>query len=135
ARIPWAALPGAKAGRFLLEDYALALVPVPQLLPELLAAPKDAKDVNASLLALGGVDFGSAAGGAAPGRSKTAPRSGGKAALKDWPELPATRGEVLALCESFEQKFPEGTVKMLLRGAATEAAFPQLAPRHRYPHL
>src|SRR5207244_4513958 len=40
ARIPWAALPGAKPGSYLLEDYALALVPVPQLLPELLADRK-----------------------------------------------------------------------------------------------
>src|SRR5262249_24721985 len=64
ARIAWAALPGAKAGSYLLEEYALALVPVPHLLPELLAGKKDGKDddTSASLLAFGAVEFGAAGG-------------------------------------------------------------------------
>src|SRR5262249_26210524 len=35
--VPFAALPGDKEGRYLIEDVALAVVPVPQLLPPMLA--------------------------------------------------------------------------------------------------
>src|SRR5262249_15005557 len=43
ARLPWAALPGAKPGTVLLEDFALAVVPSgPWLLEQLLYPPKDA---------------------------------------------------------------------------------------------
>jgi len=39
ARIPWAALPGGKPGAFLLEDYALAVVPHGPFLLDQLTAP------------------------------------------------------------------------------------------------
>lgn len=39
-RLPLAALPGKKPGTFLIHEHACAVVPVPQLLPDLLA-PRD----------------------------------------------------------------------------------------------
>src|SRR5262249_31042895 len=36
ANLPFAALPGKKAGTYLIEDVALAIVPVPQMLPDVL---------------------------------------------------------------------------------------------------
>lgn len=38
ARFPWPALPGKQPGTYLIEDVAIAVVPIPRLLPELLAA-------------------------------------------------------------------------------------------------
>ena len=62
ARFPWPALPGKEPGSYLIEQVAIAVVPVPRLLPELLAEqkqadPKDAnKPVPATLLLIGDVD-------------------------------------------------------------------------------
>ena len=52
-----AALPGKEPGTYLLEGRAVAVVPVPQLLPELLASGQSAA-LPPSLLAVGEVDYG-----------------------------------------------------------------------------
>ena len=58
ARFPFAALPGSVPGRYLIEERALAVLPVPQLLNEWFAAP-DAEPTasSMSLLLVGDVDF------------------------------------------------------------------------------
>jgi CHAT domain-containing protein len=55
-RLPFAALPGKSEGTYLLDDYRLALAPVPQLIPALVAAPAK-KQVERELLLLGDVDY------------------------------------------------------------------------------
>ncbi len=134
-RFPWAALPGAKPGSFLLEDYAFAIVPVPQLLPELLAQPRPGQRPDASLLLLGDVDFS---------RQKRAdvvqvaagPRAAvlGKDGIRFRP-LPGTRLEMDAIAKRFRHSHPQGTVTQLEGGAATEAAVRAGSPGRRYLHL
>src|SRR5262249_53547287 len=59
AQLPFAALPGDRAGEFLLHLYGFATIPVPQLLPTLLQAEKRlAADASTSMLLVGGVDYG-----------------------------------------------------------------------------
>ena len=56
-RFPLAALPGKKEGTYLIEDVAIATVPIPRLLPELLAAdssPSKDKKVTVSAVAVNG---------------------------------------------------------------------------------
>ncbi len=60
-RFPWAALPGAKADSYLIEERALAVIAVPQLLPDLLAERAGPPD-EPSLLVVGGVNFDAEAG-------------------------------------------------------------------------
>src|SRR5262249_51165212 len=57
-RLPFAALPSADGKTYLIEQTALVVVPVPQMLPELLA-PRGGKadDRPPALLALGDIDF------------------------------------------------------------------------------
>ncbi len=70
-RFPLIALPGEKAGRYLIEELSVTVVPVPQLLPELLAkVPQGAAD---SILLVGNVDFD-----ADPGQRGEATKAGGK---------------------------------------------------------
>ena len=102
-RLPFAALPGSKPGTYLLEEVALSVVPVPRLLPELFQL--SSKGTDPALLLLGDVDFDAVLkkGDAAP-----------KLKAKDhWRPLPATRGEILAIRDSFEQRFADGKVKVL----------------------
>ncbi|MBY0230752.1 MAG: CHAT domain-containing protein [Gemmataceae bacterium] len=74
ARLPWAALPGAKEGTRLAEERLLAVQPVPGLL----AARKAATGAG-SLLSVGAVDFGT----------------------KAWEPLPATTPEAEAVASMF----------------------------------
>src|SRR5262249_22983526 len=59
----------------------------------------------------------------------------GGTALLSYAPLPATRGEVLAVRDSFERRFPEGAVRLLRGDQATESALRREAPGHRYLHL
>jgi CHAT domain-containing protein len=131
-RFALAALPGKKPGSYLIEDWRLSIMPVARLLPELLASAPE-KDMPPSLLAIGEVDYGTD-----PGAPKQVAdrRSAARAAnLPQWDALPDTRVEVLAVRDSFEQRYPEGRAKLLRNAQATEAAFRHEAPRHRWLHI
>jgi hypothetical protein len=51
------------------------------------------------------------------------------------PALEATRGEIVTVRDTFEQSLPDAPVHVLRGGQATEEAFRQRAPHHRYLHL
>ena len=136
ARFPFAALPGKEPGTYLLEERAIAVVPVPQLLPALTAANGPAAAKEPSLLVVGDVDYGAAA--APPGLVadvRSAPRGDRAGALRGWAPLPGTRAEVAALTGSFRRRFAGGTVTELRGAEATEEAFRRNASVHRYVHV
>jgi CHAT domain-containing protein len=134
---PFAALPGEKDDHYLIEERAVAVVAVPQLLPELLRADaKDNKDRPSSLLLVGDVDFDAGAGKPVlADTSRTAARGLRQGAVGEFGPLSATRGEMLAVRDSFEQHYPDAKVKSLRGTAATEAAFRREASRSRYLHV
>jgi CHAT domain-containing protein len=118
-RLPLAALPGGQRGTYLLEEVALATLPVPQLLPALLGPAAPAGKPN--LLAVGNVEFGLA------GRTRAAgPR---------WAALPATRLEVAAVQGAFRANFRDGASTVLAGSRASKAAVSAALPGHRYAHL
>jgi tetratricopeptide (TPR) repeat protein len=109
--LPLAALPGKEPGSFLLEQYAFAVVPVPQLLPDLLVDKTDNADSHAAL-AVGDIDFNAPLGGVpteAPSRS--------------FSPLPGTREEARAVHELFRKAFPSRPAELLTGAEATKAAF------------
>lgn len=57
-RLPLGALPGAKPGTYLVEDYAFALMPFPQLLGEIWSAPPGVTNRGPAFLGMGDVDYG-----------------------------------------------------------------------------
>ena len=57
ARLPFAALPGNKPDSYLIEETSLAILAVPQMLPELLALSARSVKPPPSLLVVGDVDF------------------------------------------------------------------------------
>jgi tetratricopeptide (TPR) repeat protein/CHAT domain-containing protein len=61
ARLPWAALPGSKAGTVLSEEYSFAVVPHGPFLLEQLMHPPSAADPAGGVLTLGGVPYGTRA--------------------------------------------------------------------------
>jgi len=140
ARFPLAALPGKKAGTYLLEERALAVVPVPQWLPEILAEPAtptadgpQRDPAEPSLLLLGDIDYD------APSRPSQEDAPPGLAATRHaamhFDRLDSSRGEILAVRDSFELAYADGDVRLLRRHQATEAAFRREVPRHRFLHV
>jgi CHAT domain-containing protein/tetratricopeptide (TPR) repeat protein len=141
AQFPFAALPGRQPGSYLLEEVAIAVVPVPQLLPELLQGDARTAGTNAprsseSLLLVGDVDYGApAARLAATGTSRSAPRGRGAGGLPVHPRLKNTGDEAKAVQQYFQRRYPDGQARLLAESEATEEAVRQEAPKHRYLHL
>jgi CHAT domain-containing protein len=114
--VSFSALPGAKAGTFLVEEYAFVSVPVPQMLPALLKRP--AAKGPASLLLVGGVDYGR------PGRD-----------MPVWPPLPGTSLEAASVKKKFLSARPGGHITELAGDRATKPAVRKEMARHSYLHL
>jgi CHAT domain-containing protein/tetratricopeptide (TPR) repeat protein len=129
--LPWAALPGNKPGSFLLEDYALALVPHGPFLLDQLTAPPRPTDTQDTLLAVGGVAYDQG-----PTLQPDIRRSADRG--KDqgqWPALPGTTTEleqVLALARGI--KDAPAVVERRGREAGTQQVWLDL-PQARWVHL
>jgi CHAT domain-containing protein len=116
--VPFAALPGKEKGSYLIEDVALAVVPIPQALPGLLAPTKPGDRLPPSLLAVGGLRYGAADAG-----------------RTEFAALPGTATEAAAVRESFAGLFKGGTATSLTGGRATKAAVREPLGKVRYAHL
>jgi CHAT domain-containing protein/Tfp pilus assembly protein PilF len=123
--VPFAALPGKKARSYLIEDVAVAVVPVPSAIPGLMKPVKNEDRLKPTLLVAGGLRYGPDKSGAPstlPGREKFA-------------ALPATRAEIAAARASFLKQFEGGAVTSLSEDAATKAAVSKALPAVRYAHF
>jgi CHAT domain-containing protein len=136
-RFPLAALPGSKPDTYLIEERPLAIVmvPVPQLLSELLASKPSEGLAGAkkeSMLLVGDVAYDGLAGD-----SRGLSRSAVRGPFSRLPELVHSRAEILAIEDSFKRRFKrDGGVADELRGEdATESAFRSDAPKYRWLHL
>ncbi len=130
--VPFAAIPGSEPNSFLLEKYTFSVLPIPQFLINLLSPPKSG---DTRLLTVGVVDYD-----AEPGKSATPkwvdPATRVRAATSSkWTELPATRQEILAVADSFKEKFEEAPVKELRKKEATEANVRMWMEKSRYVHF
>jgi CHAT domain-containing protein len=136
AKFPWAALAGRKRDTYLIEQYAIAVLPIPQQLSQLLQRPEAPAEDGASLLLVGDVDYGADPGRAGTGvAARTAPHGELTGRPGTWSSLSETRQEILAVRDSFEHRYTQGQAKLLRKGEATEEAVRQLAPRYRYLHF
>jgi CHAT domain-containing protein len=140
SKLPLGALPGKKQGKYLIEEYAIALVPAPQLIPQLLNEP-DAKQPPKNLLLLGNVDYDAKPGQPSPpspvqqarafGRKASVPRG----ARQHFDPLPETNGEIATIEKMYRRDFGQEGVTTLDGGRATKRAFWDEVSRHRYLHL
>ena len=112
--LPLAALPGKKAGSYLLEEYAFVNIPTPQLLPDIVAKVDPRFDRSASMMLVGDVDFGEGTG---------------------FGPLAGTRSEINDIKDSFQQHFAEAKLLLLRKDKATKTAFVDEVRKHKYMHL
>jgi tetratricopeptide (TPR) repeat protein/CHAT domain-containing protein len=135
ARIPLAALPGKEPGSYLVEERAVVVVPVPQLLLELLA-PVTAPQSEPTLLLVGDVAYDASPGTsdtAAPARS--APRGDPNQGGPKWPPLAHSQGEIAAIKSAFQDRYRHGAVTLLRQAGPTVREVCKQAPKHRYLHF
>ncbi len=131
---PFAALPGAKLGTYLIEDVALAVVAVPSALPEMLRPVKKEDRLPPSLLVLGGLRYQPEEGDTRPPAgedTRAAPRTG----RETFAPLPGTRAEMLAVEASFRKLFKGGTARALTEGGASKPAVRKAIGAVRYAHF
>jgi CHAT domain-containing protein/tetratricopeptide (TPR) repeat protein len=127
--VPFAALPGKKKGSYLIEDVALAVVPVPAAIPALMRpVPKEEKPAP-SLLVVGGVDYEEAATAVASSRGTPSGVS------REWGSLPGSAAEARSIARSFAARYKAGGLTELSGDGATSAAVRKALARVRYAHL
>lgn len=119
-KLPFAALPGSEPESYLLEDYILAVMPVPQNLGQ--PSPKKA---SASMLIAGGIDYQSLTDEADDVEVVGTDRAG---PLKQWTALDRTESEGLFIREKFNENYPKVTSLFLKGKQATEEEIRRLAP-------
>lgn len=131
ARFPWAALQVSESGRYLVEDFAVSIVPIPSLIPQLLSEVRLQGPGGPSMLLVGDVDYdASAAITAKADRPSDAARSDAH-----WQALPQTEDEVSAVRASFMQWRKQGRATVLRRGEPIEAAVRSLVGGCEYLHF
>ena len=140
--VPLEALPGKAAGSYLIEDYTIALVPVPRMfgVDGVVAAegpkPATAQAEAPSLLLVGDVDYGGDPGVASTQVASRSAAVGTRAGFEPkFERREGMRVEVSAIRDSFEEQFPETRATLLRGGKATEEALRQMAGKYRYLHL
>ncbi len=133
-KLPLGALPGEKPGSYLIEDVAISVLPVPQMLPEMLAAAAsplaDPAQWSSKMLVVGDIDYDAEAGQQNESTQKSISKENLGSGLLTFDRLKAARSEMEAVQDLLQQRFPSGTLSVLDNAAATEAAFRREAPQH-----
>lgn len=150
-KLPFGALPGKAPGTYLIEDVAVALVPVPQLIPQLAAG--GAEGTGKALLAVGGVDYDRrepneaepvllADNSLVRAPTRGAMRAGLQRSLTEglsWGFLSGTDEEATFVENLYRSRLKlsdaDDSVVPLHGPAATEEAFCRLAPHYEVLHV
>ncbi len=137
-QLPFTALPGKTADSYLLEEYRLAVLPAPRLLPEL-TRPREDAPTQHKLLLVGGVNYDKQPGHVA--LADTAWRQPPAAVLRNAGEkfapLPGAKKEVATIADLFHKKFQpdQGSAVTLTGTDAGEDRFCKSAGRFTHLHL
>lgn len=132
-KIPLAALPGSQPKTYLIDERSFVTIPAPGLLPELLARRTSPTAQDVSLLLVGNIDYGVAAGQL---DQTLASADGSRSWLPyQFRDLPGFGPEVADIRSSFDKRFTGGKVLLLQRQTATEQAFRAAAAKHRWLHV
>jgi len=140
-RLPFAALPGRQQDTYVVEEYRLATVPIPQLIPDL-AREGDGDPAHPTLLLIGDVDY---ANRTESSSSPDTPFDGQSTSLirgdEEFQRLPATAEEISVLETLFRSQMQRAetdspdSVVSLTGTKATEDAFRDAAGDCSILHL
>jgi CHAT domain-containing protein len=132
----WGALPGKQPGHFLLEEMPIVVIPVPQMLPQLLAKPvaNQSQQGQPSLLVVGNVDLY-----ADPGRPEVHPTPQipplDDHKLDNFGSLPTTKAQIAEIRDRFAQSNRQGTITELTGNQPTEQTIRDFVPVSSFVHF
>jgi CHAT domain-containing protein len=135
SRLPLGALPGKEPGKYLIEDYTLAIVPTAQVIPEIVQE-QGRKELRKHLLLLGNIDYDAQPGKSAP--APTSPMQPTRAlprGFSHFDRLPGTADEVAAITRLYQSDFGRDGITTLAQREASKRSFLAEAGLHRYLHL
>ena len=104
--LPFGALPGKTPGTYLIEERAFAVVPVPQLIPQLVQE-EGRKQLRKKLLLLGNVDYDAEPNKTPdhlPAPSRNSPQQSASHRSADFGPLPGTESEIAAIEELYRHE-------------------------------
>ena len=137
-RLPLGALPGKKAGSYLLEEVAIVAASVPQVLVDLLDPERDVfkQRTPPSLLLIGDVDYDAKPSkSGAPTTAALAPQADSGGQRIHWNRLGGTTKEIDTLEKLFRKNFGSKGLVTLRDADATEEAFRSQSGKQRWLHL
>ncbi len=143
--LPFSALPGARKDSYLLEDYAIATLPMVNLLQHLYPRDSDASPQR-GLLVLGDIDYNTPSDSSPTDTTETQPLAlneepdqpfrHGPDVTQQWSSLPGFRPELIAVTSLYQQRSGDSMKLTSLTGKdATETAFLQAAPQFGTLHV
>jgi tetratricopeptide (TPR) repeat protein/CHAT domain-containing protein len=131
-KLPLGALPGKDPGKYLIEEYPLAIIPTAQIIPEIVRGETH-QPLSGNLLLVGNIDYDGH-----PAQAPSSPQEIGRETPRGFVHfnrLPATQREVALIENLYHQDFGATGIRTLEEGRATKAAFLAQAGRYRYLHL
>lgn len=148
SQVPIAALPGSKPQSYLIEERRIAVVPVPRLLPQLLANRRPGDSPASAPLLIGDIDFDADprsngdSGSRLPNQTgllaELEPRTAVRGTSQNsthFSMLPGTRREIEQIRALSEKHFGDRRPLVLTGQSATEQVFRTEAPKHRWIHI
>jgi CHAT domain-containing protein/Tfp pilus assembly protein PilF len=135
AQLPWGALPGNKLGTHLVEELSIAVIPVPQMLPEILQA-KPWSGAPTSLLVAGDIEYGGDPG--VPQDLLAQRGAVGRQRDGHWlqfTKLDNAQSELESIGNRYRKNVRAGNELELEGVDATETAFREKAPQYAWLHL
>ncbi len=134
-QLPFAALPGNKDGKYLLEEIPVTVFPVPQWLPELLEGEQPASPQD-RLMVVGNVAFGEP--GSSPAeqpQSDNGDADGTRSGDIRWQPLPGTKVELEQITALHRNQFPNASRTVLQGPQATESEVARQLQQHSIVHF
>ncbi len=126
ARLPLAALPSEASGKYLIHDYAFAIIPTPARLPELLAAPRADRraEKGETLLLVGDIDYNAPTGnGLMAADRRPDPIAARSDRVSKYEPLANAASELQGVKEQFLGAFPGASVKTLTGAEASKEVY------------
>jgi CHAT domain-containing protein len=132
AAFPLSALPGKTAGGYLLEELTIAVVPVPQMLPEILSRQPASESTTPALLMIGNINLTGDPG------SPTDPTKASQRSADPFlglGKIPGSMEQIKSIHDIFTKSMPQGKAIELTGDQPTEQAFRDAAPYANFIHL
>ena len=132
----WPPLPSEASGKYLIHDYAFAIIPTPARLPELLAAPRADRraEKGETLLLVGDIDYNAPTGnGLMAADRRPDPIAARSDRVSKYEPLANAASKLQGVKEQFlGGAFPGASVETLTGAKASKEVYLRVAPLHRW---